>query len=93
MTMHGRPPGYRNNCFLTPIGEPIDSAPQDQRYRNKMAKASAALLDAMRREARRDLSPPLSVNNLSPAFTRRTEGCIIATSRQSAQQFLLERNP
>lgn len=58
--MRGRLPGTRNSCFLTPIGEPIDSAPQDQRYRDKMAKASAALLDAMRREAVKNLSPSIS---------------------------------
>lgn len=60
MTMRGRLPGTRNSCFLTPIGEPIDSTPQDDKYRTKMAEASAGLLKAMRREATKKLSPSLN---------------------------------
>lgn len=47
MKHRGRPPGYRNSYALTPVGDAIDSTPQDQKYRTKMAKASDALLGAI----------------------------------------------
>jgi len=67
-----------------------------------MKRHPATVLETMRlhgiratnqRQYNRKLSPAMNNHELSPFFTSQNDGCIIATSRQSAQQFLLERNP